>query len=502
MKNTFKLTAVAMLVVATTGCNLFDTRTVYRDPDDSKLRQLNEQIQQAQTNLDKLKAEQQQAQKNLTAAKAALSQAQADKVAADKMLQAAKTATEKAQAEKLVAEKAAQVANAAKVKAEAEKVAAEKAAQEAKALADKAAADAKAAADKAKNSQSAQDKAAAAEKAKAEQEATKKAAEAKKRAEELAKKNAEVEKKRLDTKAYREALEGKTAPKWRISYEKNRENVNFKGRSDFYIDGNGTRFDNVEFYDYQPESRKKNNNEPVLKNGRLDFSTYEINPNKVQTLADSDNPDPKNLKVVFVNLRNATLMSTDNYSEPVDNQGNRKPYIGSYYYSTRLAGVHLEESDSISNDVRASSNYLSAKPTATYTGKVLGEYATAWGNLKLVADFKTDKVSGQLIKADKSATYDLVETDIKTNGNSSEFLGKVITDKRFVDKIGSGEQGKYQGSFLGENAEEVVGSAKFTDYRYDKDGVAQNYKQTKVLFGGSREPASNFPIAGEKTNYK
>lgn len=476
MKNTFKLTAVAMLVVATTGCNLFDTRTVYRDPDDSKLRQLNEQIQQAQTNLDKLKAEQQQAQKNLTAAKAALSQAQADKVAADKMLQAAKTATEKAQAEKLVAEKAAQVANAAKVKAEAEKVAAEKAAQEAKALADKAAADAKAAADKAKNSQSAQDKTAAAEKAKAEQEAAKKAAEAKKRAEELAKKNAEVEKKRTETQAYRENLETLNGAKWRVSYPSSGYDNN-RWEGELVTDDYGRT--SFAFY-----NSTKGSDSPTV-----DFSQYEINPNKVQNydFSAKEIEHSKLNKIAFVNLRNATF-----YSTSAENPDNNK-----------LVGRYIKESAKmLTQKYRDASEYLSAKPTATYNGKVLGENAQTWGDIELTADFNKDVVDGKLIKADKTATYTLDKGRIDhTNQYGVKdgmiFSGNVITEPVSYKANGT-DQGKYAGRFLGKDAIEMVGKIRINEY--DKYGKAQDAQY--LLFGGSREPASNFPIAGEKTNYK
>ncbi|WP_439240450.1 transferrin-binding protein-like solute binding protein [Lonepinella sp. BR2474] len=476
LNQTFKITALAAFV----GLTLTACGSSNKD-DNTKNTQPNTQTQLTQQSSDKAKAD-----------AAAAEKAKADAAAAEKA-KADAAAAEKAKADAAAAEKA-----------KADAAAAEKAKADAAA---KAKADAEAAA-----------------KAKAEQDA---AAKEKAEKEEAAKKAKEAEeaarKAEQDAKLAREQLEknAHNDGKWRIIIPNTyagsglRNGANTNVTKDIYNPYSINGLSSSHYY--RTEDGSVRSKYTTLSD--MDLSKEEINPNKVQKLSATDNPNLDFTDVYFVNQKYSSYAAWDNAP-------NRKEFP-KHATDYRSGGAVIAKYASVGNYTTSSRRADSAydKPaqivvdggSATYKGKVLAGYAgyTAStfkgsdiptdhqiGELTLNADFKKQSVSGTITSFDtkKMDNAILQSAEINDDAEGLNFRGKITSDSKVLPTASNfryyNEQGTYQGTFVGPNAEEVVGKGSYTNYeetiRPDKNDYQQKAR-VEFVFGATREGEYSLP---------
>ncbi|MCW9698347.1 factor H binding protein domain-containing protein [Avibacterium sp. 20-129] len=201
---------------------------------------------------------------------------------------------------------------------------------------------------------------------------------------------------------------------------------------------------------------------------KIDFSKYEINPQKIQselltaqTCASAEACNPTVERTVgqarFVNQSYSTYfsISTKSYNSSTDKYDLQSLPLAGYVYKELPQDNRVWQRPSGQEEV-------------TYRGKVLGywrenlvsEYKAhlAQGDLTLTANFADKTVSGKVTnRTNYKNNQDivLIKTPIiSTNDTQVGFSGKIQYGHYDMNRQSDGE---YEGIFVGPNAEEVVG---------------------------------------------
>ncbi|WP_439240533.1 transferrin-binding protein-like solute binding protein [Lonepinella sp. BR2474] len=373
-------------------------------------------------------------------------------------------------------------------------------------------------------------KADAAAKAKADAEAAAKEKAEKEEAAKKAKESAEAAKKaEQDAKLAREQLEKNAHHdgNWRII-------LSNTAQAGYLIDGNNTSVIKDIYVPYSIHNMDRGyyykNEEGGTSYGNrivndIDLSKTEINPNKVQKLSATDNLDAYRMDVYVVNQKYSSYASWDNGPNHKAFPDSTKYELGGAQVTAKYASIGNYSIYPSSN--RAESAY--DKPaqivvdggSATYKGKILAGDLYFYGSredlklndsnmptdhqlgeLTLNADFKKQSVSGTITSFDtkKMDNAILHSAEIEDRYDGLQFSGKITSDSKVLPTANDfrdyDDQGTYQGTFIGPNAEEVVGQGHYVNYDdtlHTGDSYYKQKAQVNFVFGATREGEYSLP---------
>ncbi|WP_439243730.1 transferrin-binding protein-like solute binding protein [Lonepinella sp. BR2474] len=516
LKQTFKMTAIAVWVgLAVTACSSsgdHDNRTSTTpnstqnttQPEVNTTPANTAETKAAQEASDKAKAAQQAAEKAKAEAEAkakALQEAQAKvnaetdvnaKAEAEKKLQEAKAAAEKAEQERIAKEDAAK-------KSEQDRIAKENAAK------------------KAEQDRLAKEK--AEQEKRAKEQAEKEKAEKEKLAQEQPNKPTELTRAQIEKN-------DRSDKKWRVLLFSNISDPNraiYKIPQSWFTDPHSYR------HFYTEDGYVLFHSQPTP---NIDVSHYEINPQKIQHVAKEDNPDPTNLDIIFVNQKYSSYAVWDNSPVFTNKDFSKATYREGMAVGTTAVAKNATRPN---NKIAYSGEYLAPQSsdivtkgqTAVYQGNVLSSrnrykkedydlHKNTYpdvpqdrkiGNIELVADFGKQNISGKITSYDtkKMDNAILQDTKIEHKSDTIRFSGKIIADNQtlrnkqsFADFLSGNlnDEGQYYGTFVGPNAEEILGGGEYKNYSENPTNGNRYYplkNRHDFIFGATREGNYSYP---------
>ncbi|MCK3658500.1 hypothetical protein A4G18_07195 [Pasteurellaceae bacterium Pebbles2] len=297
---------------------------------------------------------------------------------------------------------------------------------------------------------------------------------------------------------------------------------------DFYTNDNGVvKFDTREMPD-------------------VDLSNYEINPQKVQKIADKDNPYPAGVDGYVVNQRYSSYAV---WNELPNVQKNPEFYRVSSYstqYCCTYSNYGAIVTKGRSRFESQSENYVyggnSPAPifkdggSATYKGNVLAtntrnggffreDFTTSVknqpelvnakpytqvpadgkiGELTLNADFAKQEINGSIQFLDNAKIDNAVINTGKIDVRDSTFEARLASDSKVLPTkrdFDQHRQGFIKGEFVGPNAEEIVGTGRYENYEDTLRRGEQDYHYKAgydFIFGATREGEYSMPAVESK----